>query len=221
MDNVTKTYLLGENKINGIVDVSLDINKGEFVSVIGPSGSGKTTLLNMIGCIDTPTEGTVEINGQCTRKMSDDSLSMLRGKSIGVIFQSFNLIPVFNVFENVEYQIVINKQKQKKHKEFVKDIIAKVGLEKHINHKPNELSGGQRQRVAIARALVHMPELVLADEPTANLDSKTSQDILSLMHDIKNSLGTTFIFSTHDPDVVQHAERIFALKDGSLRNYEN
>lgn len=217
LERVKKHYVIGEETVRAVNDVSLEINESEFVSIIGPSGSGKSTLLNLMGCIDTPTEGSVKINGACTLGMSDNELSSLRGDYIGFIFQSFNLINVFNVFENIEYPLIINKKKTSETRDRVNEIIDRVGLAQFKNHVPNQLSGGQRQRVAIARALVLQPRMVLADEPTANLDSRTSEEIIELMHEMKDQYKTTFIFSTHDPDVVRHANKTYELRDGQLR----
>lgn len=218
LDNVKRFYTLGEETIHAVNGVSLTINDGEFVSIVGPSGAGKSTLLNLIGCIDTPTDGSVKIHGKCTNSLSDNQLSEMRGSNIGFIFQSFNLINVFNVLENVDYPLIINKNRSAESRERVHHIIEKVGLSSYMKHVPNQLSGGQRQRVAIARALIHNPKIVLADEPTANLDSKTSGEIIDLMHEMREVFRTTFIFSTHDPDVVKHAEKIYEIKDGRLIN---
>ncbi len=181
--NVKKTYPLGKTEVNAVKGVSFNIEKGEFISIAGPSGSGKSTILNMIGCIDTPTEGIVKIGDQETGNLNDREITELRHTSIGFIFQSFNLIPVLNVYENIEFPILIGKEKRsrKEAREYINYLINEVGLEQWKNHKPNELSGGQRQRVAIARAPALQPGIVLSDEPTANLDSATGEAIIELM----------------------------------------
>jgi putative ABC transport system ATP-binding protein len=216
LENVRKIYPLGKTEVEALRGISFEIEKGDFISIAGPSGSGKSTILNMIGCIDTPTSGTVEIDGRATEGLSDREITLLRHEVIGFIFQSFNLIPVLNVFENVEFPLLLGKQdKNKKEKrEWIEYLIAEVGLDQWRNHRPNELSGGQRQRVAIARALVTKPRIVLADEPTANLDSKTGEAIIELMKKINRELETTFIFSTHDMDIVRIADHLIRLHDG-------
>jgi putative ABC transport system ATP-binding protein len=218
LKDVRKVYPLGKVSVEAIRGVSFAIEKGDFISIAGPSGSGKSTILNMIGCIDTPTSGVVEIEGVPTAGHSDRELTRLRHDAIGFIFQSFNLIPVLDVYENIEFPLLmgdggIPKSERRK---WVDSLIAEVGLEQWRNHKPNELSGGQRQRVAIARALVVKPKIVLADEPTANLDSKTGEQIISLMKKINRELSTTFIFSTHDPSIVGIADHIIRLHDGEV-----
>lgn len=213
---VSKEYKLGKTIVKALQKVSLDVEKGEFVSICGPSGSGKTTLLNIIGCLDKPTEGSVAIIEQAIAGRSDAQLSELRNRSIGFIFQTFNLIPVLTAYENVEYPLwILGKGKEERHK-MVLRILEEVGLLEHKNHKPDELSGGQRQRVAVARALVTMPSLVLADEPTANLDSETGKAILELMRKMNKEFSTTFIFSTHDPQIMKYARKIYRLMDGKL-----
>jgi putative ABC transport system ATP-binding protein len=214
--NVSKEYKLGRSTINAVNNVDLKIPKGSFVSIVGPSGSGKTTLLNMIGTIDKPTAGTVLISGQNVDHLRDSQLSLFRAKKIGFVFQVFNLIPVFTVYENVEYPLIFSKHSKGLIKDKVNEIIEAVGLGPQKNQKPNQLSGGQRQRVSIARALVIEPELVLADEPTANLDSKTGMEILKLMKKMNEKYRTTFIFSTHDPDVMKLARKKYILHDGRL-----
>ncbi len=217
--NVTKVYPLGKTEVHAVRGVSFEITKGDFISIAGPSGSGKSTILNMIGCIDVPTEGTVEINGRITSGLSDKEITRLRHDFIGFIFQSFNLVPVLNVFENVEFPLMLGnegytKAEKAEKKEWIDFLVSEVGLEEWKTHRPNELSGGQRQRVAIARAMATKPSIVLADEPTANLDSKTGEDIIELMKKINRELNTTFIFSTHDPAIVGIADHIIRLQDG-------
>ncbi|MDC7126144.1 MAG: ABC transporter ATP-binding protein [Spirochaetales bacterium] len=222
LEDVHKTYPLGKTEVHAVKGVSFEINKGDFISIAGPSGSGKSTILNMIGCIDIPTNGKVIINETETSGLSDKQITTLRHEVLGFIFQSFNLIPVLDVYENIEFPLLLGKSKMTKAEksEWIDMLIEEVQLESWKNHKPNELSGGQRQRVAIARALVTKPEIVLADEPTANLDSVTSDAIIRLMKKINRDLGTTFIFSTHDPTVVDVADHIIRLKDGLIsENY--
>lgn len=218
LEDVKKTYPLGKTEVHAVNGVSFDITKGDFISIAGPSGSGKSTILNMIGCIDTATDGLVEINGQNTQTLNDKQITTLRHQFIGFIFQSFNLIPVLNVYENIEFPLLLGKTKfgNEEKKEWIKHLINEVGLDRWATHKPNELSGGQRQRVAIARALVTKPEIILADEPTANLDSKTGEAIIELMKKINREEDTTFIFSTHDHTIVDIADHVIQLKDGLI-----
>jgi len=220
--NVKKTYPLGKTEVHAVKGVTFDICKGDFISIAGPSGSGKSTILNMIGCIDTPTEGEVTINGKATSGLSDREITRLRHEVIGFIFQSFNLIPVLTVYENIEFPLLLGKTrigKEEKEK-WISFLIEEVGLTSWKNHRPNELSGGQRQRVAIARALVTKPQIVLADEPTANLDSATGESIIELMKKINRELDTTFIFSTHDHTIVSIADHIIRLHDGLVASEE-
>jgi putative ABC transport system ATP-binding protein len=218
LDSVHKIYPLGKTEVHAVKGVSFEIEKGDFISIAGPSGSGKSTILNMIGCIDTPTEGAVTINNQSTNGLSDKEITHLRHETLGFIFQSFNLIPVLNVYENIEFPLLLGKEKRnaKESTDWIETLMGEVGLTEWKNHKPNELSGGQRQRVAIARALATNPEIVLADEPTANLDSVTSDAIIHLMKKINNEFKTTFIFSTHDPSIVEVADHIIRLRDGMI-----
>jgi putative ABC transport system ATP-binding protein len=218
LKDVRKVYPLGKVSVEAVRGVSFAIEKGDFISIAGPSGSGKSTILNMIGCIDTPTSGVVEIEGVPTAGHSDRELTRLRHDAIGFIFQSFNLIPVLNVYENIEFPLLMGDADIPKaeRRGWVDSLIAEVGLEQWRNHKPNELSGGHRQRVAIARALVAKPKIVLADEPTANLDSKTGGQIIALMKKINRELETTFIFSTHDPTIVGIADHVIRLHDGEV-----
>ncbi|MDC7228425.1 MAG: ABC transporter ATP-binding protein [Spirochaetales bacterium] len=218
LDSVHKIYPLGKTEVHAVKGVSFDIEKGDFISIAGPSGSGKSTILNMIGCIDTPSEGDVNINGQSTSGLPDKQITNLRHETLGFIFQSFNLIPVLNIYENIEFPLLLgNKKNDKKESaEWINTLIEEAGLQEWRTHKPNELSGGQRQRVAIARALVTKPEIVLADEPTANLDSVTSDAIIRLMKKINKDFDTTFIFSTHDPSIVGVADHIIRLRDGMI-----
>jgi len=222
LQNVVKTYPLGKTEVKAVKGVSLTIEKGDFVSIAGPSGSGKSTILNMIGCIDIPTAGEVEIAGTKTGTLSEKAITSLRHQTLGFIFQSFNLIPVLSVYENIEFPLLIGKTPLSKsaQADWINQLIRDVGLEQWKHHKPNELSGGQRQRVAIARALVTKPQVVLADEPTANLDSATGSQILELMKKMNSDWDTTFIFSTHDPSIVKIADHVIRLQDGLItENY--
>ena len=218
VQNVTKDYNLGKTVVKALRGVSLDFEDGEFACISGPSGCGKSTLLNLIGCLDKPTTGKVTLDGEDVGKLNKNQLSEIRNKKIGFIFQSFNLIPVLNVYENIE--MVFMSWKDFKKEEMYKRItllIEEVGLKDYLKHKPGELSGGQMQRVSIARALVTNPQVVLADEPTANLDSKTSYKILEIMVDLNKRHNTTFIFSTHDPIVSGYAKRNIDLFDGAIK----
>lgn len=215
--NVVKDYRLGKVVVHALREVSLEIERGEFLSIAGPSGSGKTTLLNLVGCVDTPTEGTVEVGGKDTRTLSERALTDLRLHHLGFIFQSFNLVNVLTVFQNVEFPLLLQgKLDARERRTRVLELLEQVGLHDHIRHRPNELSGGQRQRVAVARALVTHPQIVLADEPTANLDSQTGENIIDLMREMNRKQGTTFIFSTHDAKVMAHASAIVKLADGRI-----
>lgn len=215
INQVKKDYPLGKTTVHALRGAELEVAEGAFLSIIGPSGSGKTTLLNIIGCIDVPTAGSVRIQDQEITTLNDKQITDLRLHKIGFIFQTFNLIPVLNVRENVEFPLLLMKNyNQAEIDAKVETLIRRVGLIDYIEHRPAELSGGQRQRVAIARALVTNPDIVLADEPTANLDSETSESILKLMSDLNEKEKTTFIFSTHDPDVLKYARDIVKIKDG-------
>ncbi len=214
---VSKDYMLGKTVVPALRDVSLEVEKGDFLAVAGPSGSGKTTLLNLVGCVDTPTEGTVVVDGRDTARLTERELTDLRLRTIGFIFQTFNLVSVLSVFQNVEFPILLQGTLTKKERAArVLGLLEAVGILDHARHRPSELSGGQRQRVAIARALVSRPKLVLADEPTANLDSQTGANIIDLMRDMNRRDGTTFLFSTHDPKVMSHANAIVRIADGRL-----
>ena len=215
VEDVTKEYDLGRTKVPALRGVSLHVQAGEFMAVAGPSGSGKSTLLNLIGCLDRPTSGRVRIGGQDVAALDDNALSDLRARTIGFIFQTFNLIPVLSALENVEFPLLFRGGDHGGRSRALAALEA-VGLRDFARHRPDELSGGQRQRVAVARALVTDPALVLADEPTANLDSPTGETIIDLMLDINRRAGTTFVFSTHDPKVMTHAQRVVRLADGLL-----
>ncbi|MBR9912422.1 MAG: ABC transporter ATP-binding protein [Gammaproteobacteria bacterium] len=217
IEKASKQYVLGEQEIYALKEVSLNVQEGEFLALAGPSGSGKSTLLNLIGCIDTPDKGKVWIAGHNVEDRSPDQLSHLRAETIGFIFQTFNLLPVLSAWENVEYPLLQSKKFSKaQRKERVGHFLELVGLGKQMRNRPNELSGGQRQRVAIARALATDPSIVLADEPTANLDHKTGEGILELMQSINQEHGTTFVFSTHDSKVMEMAGRVVMLCDGEI-----
>jgi len=221
MADVRKHYMLGETRVDALRGVSFDIEKGEFLAIAGPSGAGKSTILNMIGCIDTPSEGRVLIDGTEVEHLSDTELTRYRRVKIGFIFQSFNLIPVLNVYENIEFPLLLRKSLSRKEREkTVMHFIEEVELSDRLRNKPSELSGGQRQRVAIARALVTKPVIVLADEPTANLDSETGHKIVELMRTINSVEKTTFIFSTHDSHIMEHARRIINIRDGLITGIE-
>lgn len=214
-----KDYALGKTTVHAIRGIDLSIQKGALLGVMGPSGSGKTTLLNVIGCIDTATEGSVNVGGQEITKLKDKQVTDIRLHKIGFIFQTFNLIPVLNTIENVEFPLLLMKKYSKTEiRKKAEKLISDVGLASFAKHKPAELSGGQRQRVAIARALVTDPDIVLADEPTANLDSVTGEQILEIMKEMNRSAQTTFLFSTHDQRVLKYAKDLVKIRDGLIEN---
>lgn len=217
IEHVYKDYLLGDQKVQALRDISLSFEPGVFLAIAGPSGSGKSTLLNLIGCIDNPTRGKIYINDHDVSGRTPDQLADLRNRTIGFIFQTFNLLPVLSAAENVEYPLLqrrdVSSEERKKRRDYFLDI---VGLSRFAEHRPNQLSGGQRQRVAIARALAIRPSIVLADEPTANLDHKTGEEILNLMKQINRAFNTTFIFSTHDKRVIAKADRLVRIEDGEI-----
>jgi putative ABC transport system ATP-binding protein len=217
IENLYKEYLMGKNTVKAINGVSLEFNEGKFYSLIGPSGSGKSTLLHLMGLLDTPNKGKVWLDGLDTSLLSDDRKATIRNKKIGFIFQQYHLIPVLNIYENIEIPFLQSSCFSKQ--EIVRRIsrlIEETGLEDYKWHKPSELSGGQQQRVAIARALAMKPRVVLADEPTANLDSHTSKEIIKLLNNLNRQEGTTFIFSTHDPMVMDYCDKIIHIKDGMI-----
>jgi putative ABC transport system ATP-binding protein len=217
IDNVSKYYSLGNQQVQALKNIELTVEEGDFLAIAGPSGSGKTTILNLIGCIDNPSSGNVYINGQRVSDQTPDQLADLRARTIGFIFQTFNLLPVLSAEENVEYPLLQFKEMSKnERRERVRHYLNIVGLENFVHHRPNELSGGQRQRVAIARALATKPKVVLADEPTANLDQKTGASILELMRLVNRIQSTTFVFSTHDSAVMRMANRVVHMKDGEI-----
>ncbi len=216
LKGIKKSYELGKTTVHALKGVELTIEAGEFTVVMGPSGSGKTTLLNIIGCLDRASEGSYQLDGAEIGHRDFNDLAEVRNRKIGFIFQNFNLIPVLNVVENIEFPCVIRGEGGKSLRDRVHALASEVGLSPHLLHKPDELSGGQRQRVAIARALITQPQLVLADEPTANLDSVTSTQIIDLMLKLNRDKGVTFLFSTHDPRVMEHARRVVYIHDGAI-----
>lgn len=217
LKKVKKIYLQGKIEVPALRGIDLAVEEGEFTALFGPSGSGKTTLLNMIGCLDTPTEGEIFLNDSRISTLSKKELALTRRYNIGFIFQNYNLIPVLTAYENVEFAIrLIGGLSETEVRKVVLKMLAEVGLEGKENRKPGELSGGEKQRVAIARALVKKPKIVLADEPTANLDSETGQEVIKIMIKMNKELGTTFIFSTHDPQIMERAIRFINLKDGVI-----
>jgi putative ABC transport system ATP-binding protein len=215
--NLRKTYRIGDEIIEALKDVSLTIHKNEYVALMGPSGSGKSTLMNMLGCLDSPTAGDYILNNLSVAKMSDDELAEVRNKQIGFVFQTFNLLPRASTLDNVALPLVYAGMKKPDRDKRAAEVLESVGLGNRMSHKPNELSGGQRQRVAIARALVNDPAIILADEPTGNLDSKTSVEIMGLFEEIHNK-GNTIILVTHEEDIALHAHRIVRLKDGLVES---
>ncbi|WP_320129965.1 ABC transporter ATP-binding protein [uncultured Sphaerochaeta sp.] len=216
VEKVSRNYKAGETVVKALKQVSLQINDGEFLSIAGPSGSGKTTLLNLIGCIDALDEGEIYIDGKPVTAMGKNEKTIFRRTNLGFIFQTYNLIPVLSAYENVAFVLSILNIAEPEIKERTYAILKEVGLEGMENRRPNRLSGGQQQRIAIARALVKHPQIILADEPTANLDSKTGEDILKLMKDMNKKYKTTFIFSTHDQMVMDYADRLVWLHDGNI-----
>ncbi len=215
--DVAKIYRLGKSEVQALRSISLDVNRGEFLSIAGPSGSGKTTLLNLVGCVDTPTSGRVLVDGEDTSHLGERALTDLRLHKIGFIFQTFNLVSVLSLYQNVEFPLLLQGGlTAAERRRRIEGLLEAVGLRDHARHRPSELSGGQRQRVAVARALVTKPPLVLADEPTANLDSQTGATIIDLMREMNRRDGTTFVFSTHDPKVMSHASAVVRIADGQL-----
>lgn len=211
--DLAKTYIMGTEKVHALKGVSVDIKKNEYVALMGPSGSGKSTLMNMLGCLDTPTSGEYDLNGNEVNAMADNELAIIRNKEIGFVFQTFNLLPRLTALDNVALPLVYSGDSKSQRIEKAERVLKLVGLGDRMDHRPNELSGGQRQRVAIARALVNSPSIILADEPTGNLDTKTSIEIMSILEKI-HSEGNTIILVTHEPDIAEHAHRIIRLRDG-------
>jgi putative ABC transport system ATP-binding protein len=214
--DAVKNYTLGKVVVPALRGVTLEVGAGEFMSIAGPSGSGKTTLLNLIGCIDRPTAGQLEVCGQDVAALSDDQLTDFRARHVAFVFQSFNLFPVLTAYENVEYPLLLLGASRGERRERAAAMLDAVGLSAYGHHRPNQLSGGQKQRVAIARALVKHPALVLADEPTANLDTHTGAEIIALMRRVQDQQAVSFVFSTHDPQLMSHADETFAIRDGQL-----
>ncbi|MFH0842663.1 MAG: ABC transporter ATP-binding protein [Bacteroidota bacterium] len=215
IQNIVKNYQIGTVIVQALRSVSVDIRRNEYVAIMGPSGSGKSTLMNLLGCLDTPTSGTYILNGTDVSKMEDDFLAEIRNKEIGFVFQTFNLLPRYTALENVTLPLIYAGIQKAEREKMAIETLEQVGLADRMEHKPNELSGGQRQRVAIARALVNKPSIILADEPTGNLDSKTSLDIMGLLDDIHIN-GNTVIVVTHEEDIARHAARIIRLFDGEV-----
>mgnify|MGYP001828592892 CR=1 FL=1 len=215
--DVVKTYFMGEEAVHALSGVSLDIGKNEYVAIMGPSGSGKSTLMNIIGCLDVPTSGTYSLDGEMVAAKSEGDLAEIRNRMIGFVFQTFNLIPRADIFHNVELPLIYGGMPKAQRRKRTEEAIAQVGLADRMRHKPNELSGGQRQRVEIARALVFNPSIILADEPTGNLDSKTGAEIMSMLDSLHAS-GQTIILVTHEDDIAAHAHRTIRLCDGKLES---
>ncbi|MGI6037741.1 MAG: ABC transporter ATP-binding protein [Limnochordia bacterium] len=217
LKGVTKEYRQGKLSVSALRGIDFTVSKGDFLSIAGPSGSGKTTLLNLMGCLDVPTQGSIMLEGQELAKQTKQQLAEIRRHRLGFIFQSYNLIPVLTAFENVAFPLeLLGELSREEINSRVEEMLAEVGLSQYGHHRPNELSGGQQQRVAIARALVKDPALVLADEPTANLDSENGRAILEIMWKLNQEKGTTFVFSTHDPMVMEYATRLVTLRDGQI-----
>ncbi|HUR12590.1 MAG TPA: ABC transporter ATP-binding protein [Flavitalea sp.] len=215
LEEIRKSYFMGKQAVSVLKGISLDIMKNEYVALMGPSGSGKSTLMNILGCLDSPTAGTYILNGHDVSKMPDDALATIRNKEIGFVFQQFNLLPRLSALENVALPLVYAGISKRMRNEMAMDVVQKVGLEDRSHHKPNELSGGQCQRVAIARALVNNPSIILADEPTGNLDSKTSIEIMDIFGKIHDG-GNTVVLVTHEEDIALHAHRVIRLRDGVI-----
>ena len=211
--NLARRYVMGIDTVHALRGVSLDIERGEYVAIMGPSGSGKSTLMNLLGCLDSPSEGSYELNGKNVARMSDNELAEIRNREIGFVFQSFNLLPRSDALHNVELPLIYAGMARSTRRDRARQALANVGLQERMTHRPNELSGGQRQRVAVARALVNSPSIILADEPTGNLDSRTGTEILNLFEQLSQR-GNTIIVVTHEEEVAQHARRIIRIRDG-------
>lgn len=217
LKDVVKTYSMGDEKVHALSGVSLDIDKNEYVAIMGPSGSGKSTLMNIIGCLDVPTSGSYSLDGETVATKTESELAVIRNRMIGFVFQTFNLIPRSNIFHNVELPLIYGGMAKAERRRRAEEAIEKVGLSDRMKHQPNELSGGQRQRVAIARALVFNPSIILADEPTGNLDSKTGEEIMRILDDM-HAAGQTIILVTHEDHIAQHAHRTIRLRDGKIES---
>jgi len=215
--NITKNYRMGDQDVAALRGISFEIGEGAFAAFVGPSGSGKSTLLNLMGCLDHPSSGTLRVHGTDISTLSRSAAATFRGEHLGFVFQDFNLVPVLSAYENIEYPLLmVRGWSEAKRRERVSTMIAAVGMTEQAHKRPDQLSGGQKQRVAVARALVGEPKLVLADEPTANLDHDTAYKVLNLMKTMRDNFGTSFIFSTHDPKIMHEAEQTFTLEDGRL-----
>ena len=217
LNNVYKIYNVGGEEVRALDGIDLEINENEYLAIMGPSGSGKSTLMNMIGCLDTPSSGVYQFEGEMVQEMNDDQLASIRNRKIGFIFQTFNLLPKATAQHNVEIPLIYGNVRKTKRVNLSKEALDSVGLSDRMQHKPNELSGGQRQRVAIARALVNSPSIILADEPTGNLDSKSGQEIMGILDQLHQK-GNTIILVTHEDEIAQHAHRIIRLFDGKIIN---
>ena len=213
--DITKVYVMGQEQVHALSGVTLGVDRGEYVAIMGPSGSGKSTLMNLIGCLDTPTSGSYVLNGREVARMTDDELAAIRNQEIGFVFQTFNLLPRTNALQQVELPLVYSGLARKDRRERAIQALAAVGLSDRMNHMPNEMSGGQRQRVAIARALINNPSILLADEPTGNLDSQTGAEIMALFDEL-NQRRNTIVLVTHEEDIAAHARRIVRLRDGKV-----
>jgi putative ABC transport system ATP-binding protein len=219
LQNISRRYQMGTETIHALRDVTMSIERSEYVAIMGPSGSGKSTLMNLLGCLDTPTSGEFTLNGSKVSEMDDNELAEIRNKEIGFVFQSFNLLPRSDALHNVELPLIYAAKPSEERREQALKALANVGLADRVHHRPNEMSGGQRQRVAIARALVNNPSILLADEPTGNLDSKTGQEIMALFEDLANR-GNTIIVVTHEEEIAQHARRVVRIRDGLIASDE-